>query len=40
MTLQRDGRIGFFWEEKLTDNGFDMAYQPLTIAEITEGKYK
>ena len=40
MTLQRDGRIGFFWEEKLTDNGFDMAYQPLTIAEITGGHYK
>ena len=40
MTLQRDGRIGFFWEEKQTDNGFDMAYQPLTIAEITGGKYR
>ena len=40
MILQKDGRIGFFWEELLTDNGFNMAYQPLTIAEITNGLYR
>lgn len=40
MTLQHDGRVGFFWEEKQNDNGYDMAYQPLTIAEITGGRYR
>ena len=39
MTLQQDGRIGFFWEETQIDNGYNMVYQPLTIAEITGGKY-
>ncbi|MBR1801321.1 MAG: exo-alpha-sialidase [Bacteroidaceae bacterium] len=39
MTLQKDGRIGFFWEETQIDNGYNMVYQPLTIAEITGGKY-
>ena len=40
MTLQKDGRIGFFWEEQSTDNGYNMAYIPLTISEITGGQYK
>ena len=30
MTLQKDGRIGFFWEEQSTDNGYNMAYIPIT----------
>lgn len=40
MTLQRDGRIGFFYEEREKDNGYDMVYVPLTIAEITGGRYR
>ncbi len=40
MIQQRDRRIAFFWEERSTDNGYDMVYQPLTIKEITDGKYQ
>jgi len=40
MTLQKDGRIGFFYEADEKDNGYNMIYVPLTISEITEGKYK
>ena len=40
MIQQRDRRIAFFWEELQTDNGYNMAYQPLTIAEITGGKFE
>lgn len=40
MTLQKDGRIGFFWEERSTENGYDMVYKALTISEITGGKYR
>lgn len=36
-TLQADGRIGFFYEE--TPGGYSMVYVPLTISEITNGKY-
>ena len=36
-TLQSDGRIGFFYEE--TPGGYSMVYVPLTISEITNGKY-
>lgn len=36
-TLQKDGRIGFFYEE--TPGGYSMVYVPLTISEITGGKY-
>lgn len=36
-TLQKDGRIGFFYEE--TPGGYSMVYVPLTISEITNGKY-
>ena len=36
-TLQDDGRIGFFYEE--TPGGYSMVYVPLTISEITGGKY-
>ena len=40
MTLQRDGRMGFFYEENERDNGYDLVYVPLTIAEITNGVYE
>ena len=40
MTLQRDGRIAFFYEEDSKDNGYSMVYVPLTIAEITLGRYR
>lgn len=40
MTLQRDGRIAFFYEENESKNGYDMVYVPLSIAEITQGQYK
>lgn len=36
-TLQEDGRIGFFYEE--TPGGYSMVYVPLTLSEITGGKY-
>ena len=36
-TLQKDGRIGFFYEE--TPGGYSMVYVPLTISQITNGKY-
>lgn len=36
-TLQEDGRLGFFYEE--TPGGYSMVYVPLTISEITGGKY-
>ncbi len=39
MTQQRDGRIAFFYEEDSKDNGYSMVYVPLTIAEITGGRY-
>ena len=38
MSVQADGRIGFFYEENERDNGYDMVYQPLTIAQITNGQ--
>lgn len=37
MTVQADGRIGFFYEEE--PNGYCMVYVPLTIEEITNGMY-
>ena len=37
MTLQKDSRIGFFYEE--VPNGYCMVYVPLTLEEITNGKY-
>ena len=37
MTLQQAGRIGFFYEE--VPNGYCMVYVPLTLEEITDGKY-
>ena len=36
-TLQKDGRIGFFYEE--TPGGYSMVYVSLSISEITNGKY-
>ena len=40
MTIQKDNRIGFFMEETSTDNGYNMVYLPLTISQITNGKYQ
>ena len=40
MIQQKDRRIAFFWEERENKNGYDMVYQPLTIEEITQGKYR
>lgn len=37
MTLQKDGRIGFFYEEE--PQWYQMVYRPLTISQITQGKY-
>ena len=36
-SLQNDGRLAFFYEE--TPGGYSMVYVPLTISEITNGKY-
>ena len=38
MTLQADGRIGFFYEEE--PKHYQMVYRALGIDEITGGKYK
>ena len=40
MSVQKDGRIAFFYEEEAKDNGYSMVYVPLTIEEITLGRYK
>ena len=40
MIPQRNRRIAFFWEEMQNENGYDMVYRPLTISEITNGKYE
>ncbi len=37
MTLQKDGRIGFYYEEE--PQWYQMIYSPLTIEEITGGKF-
>ncbi len=36
-TLQKDGRLAFLYEE--TPGGYSMVYVPLTISQITNGKY-
>ena len=36
-SVQQDGRIAFFYEE--TPGGYSMVYVPLTISDITGGKY-
>lgn len=38
MTLQKDGRIGFFYEEE--PGYYQMVYRALEIQEITGGKFK
>ncbi|MEG1580080.1 MAG: sialidase family protein [Bacteroidaceae bacterium] len=38
MIQQKDGRIGFYFEEEPTN--YQMVYLPLTIGEITKGTYK
>lgn len=38
MTVQADGRIGFFYEEE--PNGYCMVYVPLSLEEITNGTYR
>ena len=40
MTIQKDKQIAFFYEETNTDNGYNMVYVPLTISQITNGKYE
>ena len=40
MIPQRDGRLAFFYEESQNENGYNMVYLPLTISEITEGKFE
>ena len=37
MTLQKNGRIGFFYEEE--PNDYSMVYVALSISQITGGKY-
>jgi sialidase-1 len=37
MTLQKDGKIGFLWEEGPTI--FNLDYEALSVKEITEGHY-
>ena len=37
ITLQKDGRIGFFYEEE--PNGYCMVYVPFTIEELTNDRY-
>jgi hypothetical protein len=38
MTLQKDGRIGFFYEEE--PGWYSMVYVPISIETITNGQYK
>ena len=38
MTLQKDGRIGFYYEEE--PGWYSMVYVPLSISQITNGEYK
>jgi len=40
MIEQKDKSIALFYEENLTENGYDMIYLPLTISQITLGKFK
>lgn len=41
LTLQYDGRIGFFLEDgPVSSGGYSMVYIPLTIEEITHGAYE
>lgn len=46
MIQQQDGRIAFFWEDNYQGEGvgygggYSLIYRPLTIQEITNGKYK
>lgn len=40
MTLQKNGCIGFFYEENEKNNGYDLVYLPLSIQQITNGQYK
>ena len=44
MTLQRDGSLGFFYEEETHCNtsggGYTMMYKRLTVEDITDGAYR
>ena len=41
MTLQKDRRIAFFWEDTADGKGgYQMLYRPLTLEQITAGKYQ
>ena len=37
MTLQKDGRVGFLYEEE--PGWYNIVYAPLSIEEITNGAY-
>lgn len=37
MTVQKDGRIGFFYEEE--PGWYSMVYVPISLEDITKGKY-
>ena len=37
MAMQKDGRVGFLYEEE--PGGYCIVYAPLTIEEITSGAY-
>jgi sialidase-1 len=37
MTLQKDGRVGFLYEEE--PGWYNIVYAPLTIEEVTGGAY-
>ncbi len=39
MDLQRDGKVGFLYEENLVSNGYDIVYQALDLGTITGGAY-
>lgn len=39
MILQQDGRIGFFFEESTFGADYTEVYEPLSLEEITDGKY-
>ena len=34
------GTVACFWENELEDNGYDLVFRRLTLAEITLGEYK
>lgn len=39
ITLQNDGKIGFFYEDRYDVLGYDLQYLPLTLETITNNRY-